>query len=437
MSSTAASYGSILVMQLTYKVRAYPTRAQHALFADYLEHTRQIYNAALEERINCYRLTGRTLSKYEQSRELTELRAEPDYARFPRRLQRWALNLLDAAYQGMFTRNKKGEKLGPPRFRGRLFWSTIGWDSPIDFTMRDRGLHSKKSFGGTLRLHPDRPLPPYDDCTALHLCRDGDRWFAHLTYKMADAPVKERPERPVGIDLGLKTLAMRSDGTPMSPPRQDQSDTQEMRRASRALSRCKKRSRRRARVRTRLRKVHARIANKRKAALHVISARLTHHFDAVAIEDLNIRGLNQGGGIGAKGRGVRKSWRDRAPGLLSNMLTWKCQRDGRPFAAVNPQFTTILCAQCGAAVPKTLLQRVHICQCGDVRDRDWNAALNILARAGWGPGDVKSGVRAAVSAAPGADLSLKHGGLTAAGPRRDGDLARPPPSISRGRQRSA
>ena len=85
-------------MQLTWKIRAYPTKKQHALFAGYLDHTRQLYNAALQERVDCYRKTRRTISNNEQAKELTELRADPDYAIYPRRMQRWALNLVDTAY---------------------------------------------------------------------------------------------------------------------------------------------------------------------------------------------------------------------------------------------------------------------------------------------------------------------------------------------------
>jgi putative transposase len=416
----------------TFIVRAYPTRAQHARFADYLTHTRHLYNAAVQEREDCYRKTRRSIGNAEQSRGLTELRQDPEFSRYPRRLQRWAINLVEAAYRGMFTRYNRGQRgraIGFPTFRSAVFWTTIGWDAPPDFTMTKRGLVSRKSLGGTLRLRPDRPLPPWSDCKMLTLHRDGDRWFAHLTYAMPLAPAPTRsPHRPVGIDLGLRTLAMRSDGVPMDIPRQSDADTRAKRLAGRALARCNKRSRRRRRVRERLRRIEARISRRRRARLHVISARLTHHFDAVAVEDLNLRALNRSGGGGAQGRGVRKSWRDRAPGVLLAMLEWKCERDGRRMTRVDPRGTSIECSRCRAAVPKALRDRTHRCmECGVVLDRDHNAARNIVARAGWSPWGAKPGVSHAASAAAGAGLSLKHGG-DAAGPRRD-DADRRPSSI--------
>jgi putative transposase len=418
----------------TFVVRAYPTKALHARFADYLAHTRQLYNAALEERIDCYRKTKRTISNAEQARELTELRRDPEYAAYPRRLQRWAINLVEAAYRGMFARHKKGERgrqIGFPTFRSAMFWNTIGWDSPIDFAMTKRGLVNRKSLGGTLRLRPDRELPPWSDCKMITLHRDGDRWFAHLTYDIPDPPAPTRaPRRPVGLDLGLRTLVVRSDGVPMDVPRQSDDDTRAKRLAGRALARCKKRSKRRRKVRARLRRIEARIARRRRARLHEVSARLVHHFDAVAVEDLNLRGLNRGGGGGAAGRGVRKSWRDRAPGALLTMLEWKSQRDGRRLTRVDPRRTSIECSRCSAAVPKTLRDRVHRCtECGCVLDRDHNAARNIAIRAGWSPGDAKLGVRARTSSAPGAGSSMKHGSGDVAGPRIGEASPRRPSSI--------
>ena len=88
-------------MQMTFRVSAYPTKRQHALFTSYLTRTRHLYNAALEEREGCYPRTKCTIGIAEQSRSLTELRANPEYAAFPRRMQRWVLDRLEAAYKGM------------------------------------------------------------------------------------------------------------------------------------------------------------------------------------------------------------------------------------------------------------------------------------------------------------------------------------------------
>ncbi|WP_161993817.1 RNA-guided endonuclease InsQ/TnpB family protein [Muricoccus nepalensis] len=425
-----------MALMLTHRVRAYPTKAQHARLADSLEHTRQIYNAALQERVDCYAKTGRTVGVYEQNRELTELRQDPAYARYARRMQCWALNLVDRAYKAMFTRHRKGKKLGRPRFRGRDYWNTLGLNSPIQVRMTARGLKAAGVFGGTLRLRPDRPLPPWSACKALTLSRDGERWYAHLTYE-EEGPVSREgaPNRPLGLDFGLKCLAVTSDGARLDIPRFDRDAAPELRRVNRALSRAAKRSRGRRKIKAQRRRLLARIARRRAAALHRISARVVQHYDAVAIEDLNLKGLVRSGGGGAQGRGVRSSWRDRTPGKLADMLEWKCQREGRRFARVDPRGTTIDCAACGAAVPKTLKDRVHRCSnCGEVRDRDENAARNIRNRAGWGTGGVKLDDRApatpaSVRVCPGNTAAKPETPRASRRTRPDHGGAATPPSI--------
>lgn len=379
---------------ITFKVRAYPTRKQHERLGFALDYTRKLYNAALEERISYYRVTGKSMSYAEQSRSLTEIRKyDPEAAGVWRRFQVYALQCLDRSYKGFFTRHKKGAKgrqIGFPKFRGYEYWNTIGTSDPACCKMTDRGLVHNKAFGGTLRLRPHRPLPPGDRLCSWTMTRDGRRWFIHLVYETEIEESDGAPRCPVGLDLGLKTHVMRSDGVPMQSGQSFRDAESELRVAQRHLSRCKRRSNRRRKAKAHVRRIHAKINRRRKHDLHRISARLVHHFDAVAVEDLNLRGLTRMGNKQHAGRGMRKKWRDIAPGTLIELLEWKAKRDGRPFRKVDPRGTTIECADCGARVEKELKQRTHSCpECGVVRDRDWNAALNVLDRAGWGPAGAK------------------------------------------------
>jgi len=84
-----------------------------------LEHSRQIYNAALAERISCYRITGTSLSYPEQSRHLTEARSLPDVKSHLRTIQEDALKRLDEAFKSFFRRLRNGQKPGFPRFKGK------------------------------------------------------------------------------------------------------------------------------------------------------------------------------------------------------------------------------------------------------------------------------------------------------------------------------
>src|SRR5262249_23879673 len=90
-----------------------------------LEHSRQIYNAALAERISCYRITGASLGYKEQSRHLTEARTLPEVKSHLRAIQQDAIERLDEAFQGFFRRLRNGEKPGFPRFKGKDRYRTF------------------------------------------------------------------------------------------------------------------------------------------------------------------------------------------------------------------------------------------------------------------------------------------------------------------------
>src|SRR4051794_25220283 len=97
-------------------------------------------------------------------------------------------------------------------------------------------------------------------------------------------------------------------------------------------------------------------------------------------------------------------------------------------------------SQTDAVKPLIFWESPHplsVVRVGEVLPRDHNSALEILARAGWGPGAGNPGVRGAASAALGAGSDLKHGVDKAAGPRRSGVDARSPPSILRTRRKSS
>ena len=116
-------------MKRAYKFRLRPTRKQEAALTAYLEDTRQLYNAALEERREAWRKGCNQVSFFTQSAQLKEIRAtDPEqYGRWPFSCERAAIRRLDRAFQGFYRRVKAGQKAGYPRFKGRGWWDSIEW----------------------------------------------------------------------------------------------------------------------------------------------------------------------------------------------------------------------------------------------------------------------------------------------------------------------
>ena len=225
-------------MILTYRYRLLPLKNQHRAVERLCGEQRELYNAALEERIDCYRKTGKTRTYIDQCRALTQCRRElPSMGALPANLQRWTLKRLDDAFQGFFRRIKThAGKAGFPRFRGKSRWEAFGFAQFSGIRFDGKRLRFAGMPGG-LKLHLHRPLPDEADIRSCVLRRDGRGW--HVCLQIAVAAVEQRAvATAVGVDLGLKVFAYCSDNVVIPNPRIAQRAEKELRRRQRALSRC-------------------------------------------------------------------------------------------------------------------------------------------------------------------------------------------------------
>lgn len=364
---------------LTFKYRLLPSRRQHEALQRILNDQRELYNAALQERIDCYQKTGDGVSYYDQMKSLTAIRRECDgWNNYPVKLQRGTLKRLDEAFQGFFRRVKRGDDPGFPRFKGKQWFTSFQfteWEaSPIE-----NGRIRFKGMPGGLRMHMHRPLPSDDILSAIFKL-DAKGWHVCLAVRV---PVErgQGTQRKVGIDVGISSFAALSTGETIPNPRHARMAEKKMRVLHRALSRCKRGSKRRRKVKARLARHHDKIRNSRSTYLHQVSARLVRDFDLIAIEKLNIKGLS--------GSMLSRDVNDAAWGKLRNNLAYKALKAGCELVEVDPKYTSQTCPECGTVEKKALSDRIHECDCGCVLDRDVAAARVILSRAVAGPGFAK------------------------------------------------
>ncbi len=371
-------------MILSYRYKLKPTAAQHRALREALDHCRHLYNAALTERIDCYRKTGRGRTLFDQYKALTELRKSG--SRYSAVMERAPLKALDEAYKAFFKRG------GFPRFKGSDRFKSIGWAEAAGWQIKDRRFIAKGI--GAVRIHMHREMRGV--MKSCRIKREGRHWYLSVACEVVCEMPTDRPS--VGIDFGVADLAILSDGTRIANPRTSKRFEKKIKRKQRALSRCKSAAKRRRKVREQLARMHAKIRNVRSTYLHQVSARLTQHFSFIAVEGLSVSNMTRSakGTIEAPGRNIaakaamNKAIHDASWTRLKELVRYKAELKGGSVVEVNPRGTSQICSGCGTIVRKALRCRRHECpDCGLSIDRDHNAAINVLHRAVTRPGLAK------------------------------------------------
>ncbi|MFD6893033.1 RNA-guided endonuclease InsQ/TnpB family protein [Rhodococcus sp. NPDC060086] len=346
-------------MQLRYQYRVYPTPGQQDTLARSFGCARVVFNDALRVRQDAYAAGVKLSDTDVQKQVVTEAKKTP--ARV------WlsevaSVVLVQAcqdarrAYRNWFdsmSGKRKGRRVGAPRFRSRKDNRQAIRLTRNGFSIRaNRKLYVAKV--GDVKVAWSRDLP--SEPSSVTIIKDAaGRYFASFVVETSDDPLPEC-DAEVGIDLGLATFAVLSDGKVIESPKF-------FRRAERV----------------RVAKAHARVADARKDWAHQRSTVIIRENQAVFVEDLCVTGL-------ARTR-LAKSVHDAGWGMFTRLLEEKAARYGRTFVKVNRFFpSSQLCSVCGRVDgPKPLSVRTWSCPCGAVHDRDLNAAINIHAagRAEW------------------------------------------------------
>lgn len=385
-------------MILTFKRRCYPARAQHAVLASICEQQRVLYNAALSVRVAAYDATRhrerpKSVSLYEQLRELTDLRREDqEFAAVSRRIQAGTLKRLDRAYKAFFRRVKTGGAPGFPIFKGRDYWNSFGFDA---FRQKDGG---KSTDGGSwdgkrLRFHGlpgglriRRALPAGARVLNLHFVREGRVWHACFQCEVPYVEPRKNSGVVVGVDCGVRNTVTLSTGKAVPCPKYLARGLLELKDAQRAVSAEKRGSRKRRKAREKLARLHRKVRNRRRNFLHKQAKILATHYGAVAIEKLSVRALAEKTSAtepAGKRENINRHLADASPAMLREMLRYKTVRHGARLYEIDPPKDTAReCYACGVASPCPPDAEDHTCpHCGVVEKRALNSARVVLIRA--------------------------------------------------------
>lgn len=354
----------------TYRYKLRPTPAQEQEMETTLWRCRTLYNTALVQRKTLWEQRGASLSQYDQSAELPDLKAAlPEYRAVHSTVLQEALTRLDRAFAAFFRRVNTGAKAGYPRFRGRARYNSFTYKQYGNGASLDNGFLVLSKIG-RVAVRWSRPVEGIPKTVTIR--REVDGWYA--TIACADVPVQPLPltGQSTGIDLGLESFATLADGSMVHNPRHYRAAQHALRIAQRRVSRRVKWSKRRKKAVVLLAKAHQHVRRQRQDFHHKVALALVQQYDMIVHEDLQIATM-------VKNHHLAKSIADAGWGAFLTTLTYKAACAGKRVVAVNPVYTSQACSGCGVLVEKGLSVRWHSCpHCGTSLHRDHNAARNIL-----------------------------------------------------------
>jgi putative transposase len=221
---------------------------------------------------------------------------------------------------------------------------------------------------------------------AATISRRADRWFVSFTVEVQRTiPASNGKASVVGVDVGVRHLAVLSSGQTILNPRALERSLRKLRRLNRQLARRLPGSRRRNQTQRQLARVHARAANLRRDTLHKLTTKLVTQHGTVVIEQLNVAGM-------VRNRHLARVLSDTGMAELRRQLAYKSTWYGSRLVVADRFFpSSKTCSSCGWVKAKlTLAERTFCCEaCGLVVDRDLNAARNLaklvqhVTQSGW------------------------------------------------------
>ena len=353
-------------MLKSIKYELNPTNGQKQMLNQAFGNCRFVYNWALDKKIKAYSKDKTFLSCFDLIKELTQLKKKEEYSWLnlagSQQLQQ-SISNLDNAFTNFFKAKK-----GFPNFKSKHNKNSfrIPQSVKVDF-------ESYKFFVpkiGWIKYYKDKPINGTIKFATVSKTPT-NRYFVSITFETNEKP--KYGKGAVGVDLGIKDLAITSDGEIFENQKYLRQNLKKLRVEQRSLQRkfkkgAKEQSNNYQKQRLKVAKLHEKIANQRKDLLHKVTTSLATQYETVCIEDLNVAGM-------IKNRKLALSISDCGWGMFRQFLEYKV-RDLRVIGRFEP--SSQICNVCGDRNRDLKLSdRDWTCSNGHKLNRDWNAALNI------------------------------------------------------------
>ena len=359
-------------MRRAYRYRICPDREQRRLFAKTFGCCRFLYNRMLSDKISWY-------GKHKEMLRTTPAQYKNEY-KWLKEVDSLALaNVqlhLERAYRNFFQKPKTGF----PRYKSKRQPRQSYTTNVVNGNIRIEGNRLRLPKAGMVKIVLHRQIPGKAKLKSVTISREASgKYYASILCELPEPEnqgrgVRAEEAKILGIDYAMQGMGVFSDGSRAEYPGYLRAAQEKLAREQRKLSHCRKGSRNYEKQRRRVALCHEKIRNQRTDYQHKLTRKIADSFDAVAVEDLDMRGLSQCLHLG---KGVM----DNAYGSFLQKLTYKLEERGGKLIRIDRWYpSSQICSGCGHIHPevKPLRVREWLCDwCLEIHDRDENAAVNI------------------------------------------------------------
>jgi putative transposase len=351
----------------------YPTVEQEVLISKHVGHCRWIYNWGLVIKQQTYSDTGRNITKYELSNLLPEMKKtkETEWLKEVNSQSLQAsLDNLDKAFVSFFEKRSNFPKFKTKRRSKYSFIVPSG--TMVDF---DHGVLYLPKFKESIKVKLHRKIEGVVKRSIISKNSANEYYISILVEDEQEIPQKvtiSSQESVLGIDVGLKDFCTTSDGEVVENQHFLKTKQAKIKKLQKEMQHKERGSKNREKVRLAIARLHLKISNKRSDFLHKLSTRLIRENQAVAREDLNVKGMMQNHKLAGSISEV--AWNE-----FDRFLKYKAEWKGKHFLQIGRfEASSKTCNICGNVHSLKLSDRKWVCEkCKTIHDRDVNAAINI------------------------------------------------------------